>query len=124
MRSSPSEFNRRITVQHFESTQDEYANEIGEWVDFYKCSAGVITNGGDAAMEENRPDYNSVVEFKTRYCYKACQIVPETYRIIFEKVTYRILSAVDINAAHQIIKIKAVIDSGTTGQTQNTSDRV
>lgn len=124
MRSSTSEFNRKITVQHFESRRDDYGNETGEWVEFHKCSAGVITNGGDAAMEENRPDYNSVVEFKVRYCYKAFQIVPETYRIIFGNVVYRILSAVDVNAAHQIIKIKAVIDSGTTRQTQNPSDRV
>ena len=112
MRPDYSEFDRRITVEKATVTLDSRHNEVKTWTTFHSCYAGVNPYDEYAQTEERRPDYNTVTEFKIRYCAKAAEIVPETYRIRYSGAVHRILTATDVNGAHQIIKIKAVIDSG------------
>lgn len=106
------EFDRRITVEKVTAVLDERKNEVKTWAVFHSCYAGVKPYDEYVQIEERRPDYNTITEFKIRYCEKAAAIVPETFRIRYGGAVHRILTAVDVNGAHQIIKIKAVIDSG------------
>lgn len=112
MRPDYSEFDRRITVEKATVTLDSRYNEVKTWTTFHSCYAGVKPYDEYVQTEERRPDYNTVTEFKIRYCEKAAAIVPETFRIRYGGTIHRILTATDVNGAHQIIKIKAVIDSG------------
>ncbi len=106
-----NEFDRRITIERFDTAyRDERGNDIGGWREYYKCSAGIVTNGGNAAAAESRIDYNHTVEFKIRYCRAAAKIVPEEYRVLYNGAYWRILSVFDVNAAHTLIKISAVTD--------------
>lgn len=109
-----SEFDRRITVEKATAMLDERKNEVKTWAVFYSCYAGVKSYDEYVQIEERRPDYNTVTEFKVRYCAKTAEIVPETYRIRYGGAVHRILTATDVSGAHQIIKIKAVMDSGKT----------
>ena len=112
MNTNYSEFDRRITVEKATVTLDRRQNEVKTWETFHSCYAGVKPYDEYVQTEERRPDYNTVTEFKIRYCAKAAEIVPETYRLRYGGTLHRILTATDVNGAHQIIKIKAVIDSG------------
>ena len=112
MNTNYYEFDRRITVEKVTAVLDERKNEVKTWVVFHSCYAGVKPYDEYVQTEERRPDYNTVTEFKIRYCEKAAEIVPETFRIRYGGTIHRILTATDVNGSHQIIKIKAVIDSG------------
>lgn len=112
MRTDYSELDRRITIEKDVKVLDRQGNEPHTWSSYYSCAAGVKPFDEYVQTEERRPDYNTVTEFKVRYCEKTKQIVPETYRVIYGGTVHRILSAVDVNGAHELIKIKAVIDSG------------
>ena len=112
MNTNYSEFDRRITTEQATVTLDSLGNEVRTWAAYHSCYAGVKPYDEYVQTEERRPDYNTVTEFKIRYCEKAAAIVPETYRIRYGGTIHRILTATDVNGAHQIIKIKAVIDSG------------
>lgn len=114
MNPNYDEFDRRITIEKATTALDARKNEVKTWAVFYSCYAGVKPYDEYVQMEERRPDYNTVTEFKVRYCTKAAEIVPETYRIRYGGTIHRILTATDVSGAHQIIKIKAVIDSGKT----------
>lgn len=111
MTSNPREFDRRINLQKLTVTKDEYLNEVKVWEDYYSCAAGLITSGGDTAIEQGRPDYNIIVEFKTRYCNKIKAVKPDLYRLLYNGDVYKILNVTDVNAAHMICKIKAVISN-------------
>lgn len=112
MNTNYSEFDRRIVIEHAATTLDTRGNEVHTWAEYYRCAAGVKPFDEYVQTEERRPDYNTVTEFKIRYCAKAAAIVPEVYRIRYGGNIHRILTATDVNGAHQIVKIKAVIDSG------------
>ena len=112
MRPDYSEFNRRLTVEKATVTTDARGNEVRTWAAYHSCYAGVKPYDEYVQTEERRPDYNTVTEFKLRYCAKAAEIVPETYRIRYGGTIHRILTATDVNAEHKIVKIKAVVDSG------------
>ena len=112
MNANYSEFDRRITIEQATVTLDSLGNEVHTWASYHPCYAGVKPYDEYVQTEERRPDYNTVTEFKIRYCEKAAAVVPETFRIRYGGTIHRILTATDVNGAHQIIKIKAVIDSG------------
>ena len=111
MTSNPREFDSRINLQKLIIAKDEYLNEIKTWEDYYSCAAGLITSAGDTAIEQGRPDYNTIVEVKARYCNKLEDVKPDLYRLIYNGDTYRILNVTDVNAAHVICKIKAVLNN-------------
>lgn len=106
------EFDRRITIEQAATTTDSRGNEVHTWSTYHSCAAGVKPFDEYVQTEERRPDYNTVTEFKIRYCAKAAAIVPEKYRVVYNGQYHKILAASDVNGAHEIIKIKAVIDSG------------
>lgn len=112
MRPDYSEFDRRVIVEKATVTTDTRGNEVRTWTTYHSCYAGVKSFDEYVQTEERRPDYNTVTEFKIRYCAKAAEIVPETYRIRYGGTIHRILTATDLNAEHKIVKIKAVVDSG------------
>lgn len=111
MKINSNEFDRRITVQKNQPNNDEYLNVIDNWQDYYNCSAGIITSGGNVSTDDARTDYNTEFEIKVRYCKKAIAIIPKLYRVICQGVIYKIIAVTDVNLAHQIIKIKVVIDN-------------
>ncbi len=114
MNVNPNEFNRIIIIQKFEIYKDELFNEIQEWTDYYKCYAGIKSNSDFSKIEESRPDYNTTIEFKIRYCCKCTDIIanPSNFRICYNNKLYVVKSAIDINELHKIVKIMAVIDNG------------
>ena len=112
MKVNYSELDRRIVIEKAVKIIDTRGNEINTWAAFYGCAAGVKPYDEYVQTEERRPDYNTVTEFRVRYCAKAAEIVPELYRVSYGGSFYRILAANDINGAHELIKIKAVIDCG------------
>lgn len=107
------EFDRRIVIEKAATVTDTKGNETHTWTTYYSCAAGVKPFDEYVQTEERRPDYNTVTEFKLRYCAKAAAIVPEIYRIRYNGGVHRILTATDVNGAHEIVKIKAVITDGT-----------
>lgn len=112
MRTDYSELDRRIVIEKASTVTDTRGNELHTWGAYYSCAAGVKPYDEYAQTEERRPDYNTVTEFKIRYCAKAAAIVPGIYRVRYNGNIHRILTATDVNGAHELIKIKAVIDSG------------
>lgn len=111
MRTDYSELDRRIVIEKASTVTDTRGNELHTWGTYYSCAAGVKPYDEYAQTEERRPDYNTVTEFKIRYCAKAAAIVPGIYRVRYNGNIHRILSAVDVNGAHELVKIKAVIES-------------
>lgn len=103
------ELDRRISIEKCVLDKDEKLNEIKSWSPYYSCYAGLLTSEISAAVENSRLDYNTEITFKVRYCVKAKAIRPELYRIIYDGQIYNIKSAVDVNGAHMLIRIKAVI---------------
>lgn len=112
MNTQYSEFDRRIVIEKATTTTDTRGNEIPTWATYHSCAAGVKPYDEYAQTEERRPDYNTVTEFKIRYCAKAAAIVPGIYRVRYNGNIHRILTATDVNGAHELIKIKGAIDSG------------
>lgn len=112
MTTHTEEFDRRVVVQKYGLTKDEELNEVGVWTDVYKCFAGVITSGGNATADQSREDYNTALSVKLRYCKRAAEIVPDTYRVIIAGVPYIVKEALDVNLAHQIVRLRVVRDSG------------
>ncbi|MBR1382783.1 MAG: phage head closure protein [Ruminococcus sp.] len=104
-----SELDRRIVIEKCELTKDRKLNEVQTWAEHYSCYAGIITSENNAEYEEGRTDYNTVRTFKVRYCAKASAVVPELYRIRYNGHLYLVKSSVDVNEAHLLIKIRAVI---------------
>lgn len=112
MRTDYSELDRRIVIEKAAAVLDTRGNELHTWSEYYRCAAGVKPFDEYVQTEERRPDYNTVTEFKVRYCAKTAKIVPELYRIRYGGNIHRVLTVTDINGAHELIKIKAVIDNG------------
>lgn len=108
MTTKISEFDRRIKIFRFTKVKDEEHNEVGAWEEYYSCYAGLLTSDNGAAVEEGREAYNTGITFKIRYCATASAIVPKTFRILYGGVLYEIESAVDVNGAHEIVKMRGV----------------
>lgn len=112
MTADTREFDRRIVIEKSAPATDERGNELHTWAEYYRCAAGVNFLTDIVQTEERRPDFNTVAEFKVRYCERAAAVVPEVYRVRYGGAVYGVLSVNDVSGAHQIIKIRGVIDSG------------
>lgn len=108
MTTKISEFDKRIEILRCAKVKDEELNEIEVWEEYYGCYAGLLTSDNGAAVEESREAFNEDIIFKIRYCETASAIAPKTFRILYRGILYEIKSAIDVNGAHEIIRMRGV----------------
>lgn len=87
--------------------QFQKLNEDNVYIDYYSCHAQINKTGGDEYLIAGAVSTKNKFTFVVRYCkeLKDLQFDTQTYRIIFNGITFNILDADDFKQNHKTIKI-------------------
>ena len=93
------------TFNHLIKFQKLNATNVYE--DYYSCHAQINKTGGDEYLVAGAVSTKNKFTFVVRYCIelKDLQFDTQTYRIIFNNITFNILDADDFKQKHITIKI-------------------
>ena len=87
--------------------QFQKLNEDNVYNNYYSCHAQINKTGGDEYLIAGAVSTKNKFTFVVRYCkeLKDLQFDTQTYRIIFNGITFNILDADDFKQNHKTIKI-------------------
>ena len=87
--------------------QFQKLDENNVYNDYYSCHAQVNKTGGNEYLVAGAVSNKNKFTFVVRYCkeLKDLQFDTQTYRIIFNGITFNILDADDFKQNHKTIKI-------------------
>ena len=87
--------------------QFQKLNEDNVYNNYYSCHAQINKTGGDEYLIAGAVSTKNKFTFVVRYCkeLKDLQFDTQTYRLIFNGITFNILDADDFKQNHKTIKI-------------------
>lgn len=96
--------NQRAIFQKCEVTEDEIGNHQNTWTDFYSCMGTISNETGSQEEEIGKSVYHPEMDVTIRYCKKAFEIEPLSYRVIFNGSSYDITSVNHLNYKKRCMK--------------------
>lgn len=98
--------NVKITIQKNEVIADKIGNHRNVWTDFYSCFATVSGEGGSEKVAAGLIVDDSDISFTVRWCRKLADLDVTKHRIIFEGITYNLVSIDHMNYKKKCLKLK------------------
>ena len=98
--------NVKIKVQENEVAVDKIGNHKSVWKDFYQCYATVSGEGGSEKAVAGLIVDDSDISFSVRWCRKLADLDVTKHRIIFEGITYNLVSIDHMNFKKKCLKLK------------------
>lgn len=97
---------KRITIQRHTISEDEYGNQVQEWVEYHKCWAAVngVTNREYWQAREQHEE--NIVNFRVRFCNLLKDLNKTEYRIVFDGRIYDISYVDNVLYADSLLNIK------------------
>lgn len=98
--------NVKITIQKNETVVDAIGNHKNTWSDFHTCFATVSGEGGSEKSVAGLIVEDSDISFTVRWCRKLADLDVTKHRIIFEGITYNLVSIDHMNHKKKCLKLK------------------
>ena len=98
--------NVKITVQKNETVVDAIGNHKNIWTDYHTCFATVSGEGGSEKSVAGLIVDDSDISFPVRWCRKLTDLDVRKHRIIFEGITYNLVSVDHMNFKKKCLKLK------------------
>lgn len=98
--------NVKITIQKNEPVVDSIGNHKNTWTDFHTCFATVSDEGGSEKSVSGLIVDDSDISFTVRWCRKLADLDVTKHRIIFEGITYNLVSIDHMNFKKKCLKLK------------------
>lgn len=98
--------NVKITVQKNETVVDAIGNHKNTWTDYHTCFATVSGEGGSEKSVAGLIVDDSDISFTVRWCRKLTDLDVRKHRIIFEGITYNLVSVDHMNFKKKCLKLK------------------
>ena len=98
--------NVKITVQKNETVVDAIGNHKNTWTDYHTCFATVSGEGGSEKSVAGLIVDDSDISFTVRWCGKLTDLDVRKHRIIFEGITYNLVSVDHMNFKKKCLKLK------------------
>jgi SPP1 family predicted phage head-tail adaptor len=109
------DYNRRITLQHFETTKDSEGIVTQQWMDVATVWAAVEPLRGREYFAAAAVNAENTVRFRIRY---RPGITPDM-RLLYNGRVFEIQSVIDVNEQHKEIHLmtREVVSDGANGST-------
>ena len=98
--------NVKIKIQRNEQVVDSIGNHKNSWTDIHTCFETVSGEGGSEKSVAGLIVDDSDISFTVRWCKKLSDLDVTKHRIIFEGITYNLVSIDHMNFKKKCLKLK------------------
>lgn len=98
--------NVKITIQKNRTVVDDIGNHKNIWTDFHTCFATVSGENGSEKSVAGLVVDDSDISFTVRWCRKLSDLDVTKHRIIFDGITYNLVSIDHMNFKKKCLKLK------------------